>query len=258
MLLVLTGCSQMGSTVSVTPRPTATIAPLFGGGQSEIPVVELPTPLPRTPVAPPASGGVVTAGGSNAPRDPRERMVEALTIFDERLDPAWTDRHSFNQMLNLQSRATASSGFTSLEAVPRGLFAGVFLTVDEEAGRLFPRTDVMGIRFNVSGGVNPLAPNDLIVKAVGSNRYPYFVENDASVPRPAWMAPDAPIFDEVGLGRLGLQRALQPGEWAEVTLWLDDYDQVDYRFLTGLIVMNDVPYPFPFYLDNIRLLIRRT
>lgn len=257
MLLMLTACSGiMPGATAPTPRPTATIAPFFRGDQQELPVVVIPTALPRaTAVLEPSA--VAGSAGPVRPADPLDQIIEEVPIFDERLAAGWTDEFSFDHLVNLQSRVTASSGFTSLEAVPLEPFGGVVLALTPDSKALWPRSEVLGIRLDISGGRGSLAPYNILFKVLGSNQYSYYVENDTSVPRPDWLRADKPIFDEVGLDSLGLLRDLEVGEWAEVTLWLDEYDQVEYRFVTGMIFFNDELFMRPYYVDNIRLLVRR-
>lgn len=254
-LISLVGCGQAQSTVGQPPRPTATIAPFFSGGERPIPPISVPTARPR----PTSELGLGSDNASTSDqRDPLNNLIVEVTIFDEGLAQGWSSSESFGQIIDLESSRFASSGFTSLEAIPRVGFGSLALTVSEENRRLFPRSEIVGLRFDVSGGAGILTPADLIVKVLGSNRYPYFVANDNSVPRPPFLASDKPIFDEVGLGLLGMQRDLQPGEWAEIELWLNDYDQVDYRYITGLVFFNNQYFLRPFYVDNVRLLVLRS
>lgn len=256
-LAALAACAPAQGAAVPTVRPTATIAPFFGGDTRPLPTLEIPSPEPRPTSESDELSSDASILQATAQRDALDGVVDEFVFFDEGLDPNWTSEHSFDQYLNLRSAAFASSGFTSLEAVPEAPFGGVMLTLRSGSRNLFPRADVLGVRFAVSGGTRALTPYNLIVKVLGSNRYPYFVEDDRSVPRPPDMRPDKPIFDEVGLDALGLRRDLEPGEWAEVELWLDGYDQTDYNYVTGLVIFNDELFLDPFYIDNVRLLVRQ-
>ncbi len=252
----IAGCAQRPAAAIPTPRPPATIAPFFGDRTRPLPTLDIPSPAPR----PTTNTDVLSSDASilqaTAQRDSLDSVIDEVVFFDEGLDPSWTAEHSFDQRINLRSAAFASSGFTSLEAVPEVPFGGLMLTLTSRSRNLFPRADVLGVRFAVTGGSRALTPNNLIVKVLGSNRYPYFVENDSSVPRPPDLGPDRLLFPEVALDALGLRRDLEPGEWAEVELWLDGYDQVDYNYVTGLVIFNDELFLDPFYIDNVRLLVR--
>lgn len=257
-LLVLVGCSQSAElNGEPTPRPTATIAPFFGGAAQVLPDVMIPTALPRPTSSVEASAPDDPFAPVNGQRDPLSDLVVEVPIFDDGLDANWSLEYSFDQLTNARSGRYSASGATALEVVPLAPFGGVVFTLSESSRNLYPRADIMGVRFAVSGGAAPLAPHNLIVKVLGSNRYPFHVEGDNSVPRPDWLRADKPIFDEVGLDTLGMQRTLEPGEWAEVDLWLDTYDQVTYTYVTGLVIFNDELFMRPFYIDNVRLLVRR-
>ncbi len=252
----LAGCSQSSGGAAQPVRPTATIAPFFSGAARPVPTPDIPTPAPRpTTVSQPSGGAPILQATSQL--DNFASLVEEVTIYDERLDTNWSNRYSFDQRVDLESLDTASSGFVSLRAVPEAGFGGTMLTVNDDSRKLYPRSDVLGLRFEVSGGQRPLAPHQLLFKLLGSNRYPYFVEGDNSVAYAPGQDTGRMIFEEVGLDRLGLRRELAVGEWAELELWFDTYDQLDYTYITGLVILNDPSYVQPFYIDNVRLLVRR-
>lgn len=256
LLFVLAGCTGNQNDAGV--RPTPTIASFFSGADRPLPTIVIPTPVPRpTSADRPSTDEGVPILAATSQRDALDAVVEEVVIYDEELDPAWSTLYSFDHRVTLESTDTAASGVVSLRAIPQVAYGGTMLTLGEEGRKLFPRSEVLGLRFNVSGGPNQLRPLSLIVKLLGSNRYPYFVEGDNSVAFPPGLDTGAPVFSEVGLDRLGLRRELVPGEWAEVELWFDSYDQVDYTYITGLVVMNDRSYMNVFYIDDIRLLVRR-
>lgn len=255
VLAFLAGCvpGQIGP--SPTPRPAPTIAPFFSGARPTVPVVTIPSPVPGAQQSsdPPLSDAAALQ--ATAQRDVSDRVVTEVTIFDEQLDPNWSLDDSWGIQLNPRSPSFAGSGRVSLEAIPLEPFAGVLMTNSPLSTEMYPRADVLGVRFSVSGGARYLQPDSLIVKVVGSNRYPYFVEDDRSV----WLddSPNAQVFAEVGLDWLGLRRDLEPGEWADVELWLEGYDLADYTYVTAINVMNAPSYMHRFYIDNVRLVVRR-
>ncbi len=253
---LLVGCAPSQAATSPTPRPMPTIAPFFSGERPAAPTVVLPTPIatPRPAGDSPLSDASILQEA--AQRDRSDLVVSEVTIFDEQLDPNWTLAESWGMRLNPRSLSFSSRGVSSLEATPLEAFGGVLLSNKPDSRRIYPRADVLGIRFSVSGGDRYLPADGLVVKVVGSNRYPYFVFSDQSV----FIANDPTnrnVFPEVGLSRLGLKRDLEPGEWADVELWLDGYDIADYTYVTGLNVMNAASYMDRFYIDNVRLLVRR-
>jgi hypothetical protein len=256
-LVSLAGCVSDPTAQQATPRPAPTIAPFFSGVPDSAPTIVLPTPLPDTlqaPEDPPLSDAAALQ--ATAQRDSSDRVVAEVAIYDEQLDPNWSLDESWGIRINPRSLSFSSSGRVALEAVPVEAFAGVLLINSPESTRIYPRDDVLGIRFSVSGGERYLQPESLIVKVMGSNRYPYFVGDDQSV-RIDYDPSNPYVFDEVGLSRLGLRRDLEPGEWAEVELWLDGYDLAGYTYVTAINVMNAPSFMTPFYIDNIRLLVRR-
>lgn len=256
VLVALAGCGQIVPDDAQPPRPTATIAPFFSGAEPLVPTFDIPTPAPRpTPASQSVANEPSSAQGA-AQRDPLDRIIEEVTIYDERLDPNWSTSYSFWHLVNLESSDTSFSGFVSLKAVPERVLGGTALTINKDSRKIYPRADILGLRFNVSGGRQPLTPYNLILRVLGSNRYPYFEEDDTSLGVAPSEDTGGPAID-LPLEKLGLRRDLKPGEWAEMEMWFDTYDRVDYRYLTGFVVMNDQSYMKPFYIDNVRLLVRQ-
>ncbi|HMQ31511.1 MAG TPA: hypothetical protein PKD53_12355 [Chloroflexaceae bacterium] len=255
-LAALAACAPTQAAMP-TPRPAPTIAPFFSGERPAAPTVTIPTPaagMRPSSDAPPLSDASILQEA--AQRDRSDRVVAEVRIFDEQLDPNWTLEESWGMRLDPRSPSFAGRGLSSLEATPLEAFGGVLLSNGPDSTRLYPRSDVLGVRFSVSGGPRYLPADALVVKVVGSNRYPYFVFGDSSVTL-AYDPTNRNVFPEVGLNRLGLRRDLEPGEWADVELWLDGYDIADYTYVTGLNVMNAASYMDRFYIDNVRLLVRR-
>lgn len=256
-LALLAACAPPQAATSPTPRPAPTIAPFFSGERPAAPTVTIPTPIAGdrpAPNDPPLSDASILQEA--AQRDRSDRVVAEVTIFDEQLDPSWTLGESWGMRLDPRSVSFAGRGAVSLEATPLEAFGGVLISNGPDSTRVYPRSDVLGVRFSVSGGPRYLPADSLVVKVVGSNRYPYFVFDDRSVTLDYDPA-NSNVFPEVGLSRLGLRRDLEPGEWADVELWLEGYDIADYSYVTALNVMNAASYMDRFYIDNVRLLVRR-
>jgi hypothetical protein len=252
---LLAACGQQAPPAGQASRPAPTIAPFFGGAERPVPTFEIPTPEPRpTVVAEEGSQSILDATARPASSGDQ---LEEVTIYDEGLAPGWTLANSWDQRINPESRVFASSGFVSVEATPLAPFAGVFFASTPTSRAIYPRAEVVGVRFSVSGGTRHLAPYNLIFKLIGSNRYPYFVPGDDSVRWPPGVQTSKPVFDERGLDGFGLRRDLDPGEWAEVEVRFDGYDQVEYEYVTGIVLMNDPNYMHSFYIDKVSLLFRQ-
>lgn len=256
-LVALGGCGLSTSTTDQPPRPTATIAPLFTGQVPTIPPALFPTAAPRPTRVVTEPPREVATRQAEARRDASSQFLTEFVIFDDQFAPGWGVSESWNMQFQLQNQF-AASGRIALQATPLQYgFRGLFFANGPQGGT-YPRAEVLGMRFYVSGGANVLEPDSLIVRVTGSNRYPYHVQGDTSVRLPERGADQTLVFPELGLSQFGLRRALEPGEWAEIEVWLDGYDQVDYTYVTGLVLMNDASYVKTFYVDRVVLLLRRS
>jgi hypothetical protein len=93
---------------------------------------------------------------------------------------------------------------------------------------------------------------------LGSNSYTYWLANDTSVPTDTTVTVEAPLFSETRLYDLHINRAIPPGTWVQVVVWLDDliYDP-EYTYVTGMYIKNNKGFLNTFYIDQVNLLMKR-
>lgn len=212
-------------------------------------VTELKTPPASTPgIATTQPDGPLSTGLSLA-----GTAYYTVTVYSEELSENWTLDNS-QWVTVTQDSETAYQGDYALEWTPYEDFASLFFTVERTDNNVaFDRPYVVGIRFWLSGGETWIEPEDLAITAIGSNQYPYWVPNDYSV-----QSRIQPIFSETRLQFLGLNQDIPPGEWAPITLLLNElqYDP-PYSYVTGFYLKNDRDVLHPLYLDNVELIMVR-
>ncbi len=147
------------------------------------------------------------------------------------------------------TRTYFHSGTRSLSFGPWRDYGFLFLTVLSGAPVKYRRDQIQGVRFWISAGADVLDPEDLAVAVVGSNDYPYYIKGDHSVEP---LTVGQPTFSETRLSYLGLNRAIPAGQWAEITIWLDDLQfDPDYTYITGIYLKNDAGVRSTFFIDEL-------
>ncbi|MCU0489989.1 MAG: hypothetical protein MUD01_00160 [Chloroflexaceae bacterium] len=258
-VVALVGCGLNEPREALIPEATPTIAPFFrDGAVLPVPTVNVqfaPTPTP-IPVPTPLPPGSVLASRDTRPDRLAERIRE-VPVYDGAFHPDWTVSQSWDMQFNPASRNAGFADRITFEGRGKAAFGGVLFGVKPSHQGLYERKQVLGIRFRISGGAEYLSRDSLIIKILGSNTYSYWVEGDTSVQFKEEVPPNTLIFDEIGLRGLGLKRDIPPGVWAELDLWLDDYDRVDYKYITGIVIMNEPDFRAPFFIDAVHLLVER-
>lgn len=192
----------------------------------------------------------------------QDARIAEMVIYDDTLDPNWMLEQSWGMNYDLSATAHMHSGTTAAAVTPTESHGTFFLTVREDAQAAYPRDRILGVSFWLSGGTNYIETDDLAVTIVGSNRYPYWVAGDTSVQQAEGISDEdmvhMPLFSETRLYYLGINRAIRPGEWAEVIVWLDErlYDP-NYAYVTGMYIKNDADFLDAFYVDRVSLLVER-
>lgn len=253
-LAMLFGCvtprSDTRLTRTVVPPPTvaAIFQPLY------------PTPLP-TPDAVPTP--ILLARTPDTVTQSRPRGMEDLIevpLYSDQLAPGWTVQHSSNIVCDTEQQVNSYEGRRAIVCMPDGEDAKLFFTLDATTRTIIRRDRVVAISFFLSGGQDPIETDQLGVSMQGSNVYPYWVADDTSVRikgRDTTRA-DTPLFTETALSFLGVNRTIQPDEWAQAILWLDNqiYDP-DYAYLTGFYLKTDQDLTQRFYIDQVNLLVTK-
>lgn len=233
------GATSPASEAQTRPGPSPTVAPVF-------------QPLPFVPTVAPAASPVLPSAPVRLSADQVELLE--VTIYDDGLDANWTVNNSEGMVYDLESYTYTKSGNLAAEVAPLYPASEFLFTVRPEAIQQYPRDKVIGVSFWLSGGSEYIDTDDLVVAILGSNDFPYWIENDYSVARSIGEQPGDPIFSDTRLYFLGLNRPIPPDTWAEVTNWLDDrvFDP-PYEFVTGFYIKNDVEFAGSFYVDRVVL-----
>lgn len=244
LVMLLSACAR-GLTINqaqAQSEPPPTVAPIFQAPSFVAPtLVPLPNPTPPPQV-------VRTAGE-------QVDFVE-VTIFDDVLAPDWTVEHSSGMNYDLGFPGYFNSGRASIEVLPLYPEADFRFAVHPAARTIYPRNQVMGFRFWLSGGSNHIETGDLAVTISGSNEFPYWIENDHSVARAIGARPDEVVFWPTRLYYLEINRSIPPDTWVEVTVLLDNlvYDP-PYEFVTGMSISNDTGFFGKFYVDQVEVVL---
>lgn len=257
-LLILTaGCGSrapLDLPAVDTPLPTPTVAQMF---------VDRPTPTAapaRSATARPTAAPAATAGADTTPVATPDRSdpaagLDVAPVYLDGLSTDWTLTKSTLMDYLTRSTSYVAQGKYAIEAKANGNYATLFFTVLPDAKRAFPRDEVVGLRFKLTGGKQAIGEEEIAVAVVGSNSQPYWKANDTSVKLEGRVTEDQPLFSETRLYFLGINRAIEPGEWADVTVWLDDlqYDP-DYKYVTGFYLKTDGADGF--FIDDVTLLMQ--
>ena len=249
---VTTGCGQQQANAPALVAPT--VASIFSA-----PSPQQATPIPTLPpTARPAPTASLAPTVAASTTSTVVTQTFDLQVYDEALAPGWTLRSSDGVEYNSTSDTFAYESELSVEARPTRAYSSLIFGVARSTPRNYKRKDVVGVRFRVSGGEAILPTDGLIVTVYGSKKFPYFVPGDVSATVPEGrVEAEEPLFPETRLFFLDINRAIAPGEWAEVVVWLDDHFTPDYRYVTGIQIKNDEGYLDPFYVDDVALIMRQ-
>ena len=274
-LTLLSSCGTAATAQpAAPPQATPTIAPFFVRTTPEpimtlAPSAAAPTarPRPTTAVEPTAEGatpaGTPAATPAGTPAvTPVARSREGLqevTVYGNDLATGWALDNSQSVRFAPASGADRYQSGATLGVTPQVAFAPLYFTLRPQPSQSFPRANVAAVTFLVSGGARELPTDALGVSVIGSNQQTFWRAGDESVTVSGRVTdPNAPLFPETRLYFMGLNRPIPAREWVEVTLWLDDLQaEPDYRYVTGLVFKNDSAYVLPYYIAELRLLVKR-
>lgn len=234
-----------------TPAPAPTVSSIF----SEPPTLPpAPTREPTTELILPTSNPTVAAQATVAALDVSQ--LQEVVIYDDQLSPDWSLDQSFQIGVSAQSRDFAYHGSYSLKAEPVATTGILYFTLKKTAEQTFRRSRVQALRFYLSGGSEPISNDALTVAVIGSNANPYWVKDDTSVKLEGRVTDNQPLFSETRLSFLGINTAIPPKTFAEVTVWLDSllYDPT-YTYVTGFYLKTDKESVPSFYVDQVSLLL---
>ena len=248
--------------------PTTT----FEGTPTKNPLFELATPTPEesdSPQGKQINGTLVATEPPQptrtlAPQTPTPTPPPPIIIFDEQLHPDWELTQS-DVAYDPGYTRNAYSGVYSMQFKPDGTRQVLWFTLKKDAAQPILQKDVIGVTFRLYSGESFLRTSDLVSAVIGSNKYPYWVENDESVIGldPDWQAGDTSItrfydesFSPTRLYFLGINNDIPPRTWVWVTNWFDERTfDIDYTFITGMYIRNDDGFRGDVLIDDVRIVL---
>lgn len=254
---------QASATSTVTPSPSVEAT----GGSTQVTISRYArvtlTPAPgSTGVAPaqetaPEVTPTPNAQSGSEELQASEDLLEGTSqyrleyIYEDGLSPGWTTFDSWDVKYSLSDTDFVYRGNEAIAVSPLQDFAGFFIHLERRSDREILREDVAGFSFWINSGESEPAPYQLAATIVGSNEYPYWVEDDQSVD----IDYEDSFFSETRLSLLDFNRQLQPGTWYQVIIWLENLPfDPDYQYITGFYIKNDTGFKETFYLDDISLI----
>jgi hypothetical protein len=222
-----------------TVRPVATLASDSADGA-------IPQP---TPNATAIAQATITALGEN--------KLVVVPIYNDTLSAGWSIQHSFQTTIDLRSQEYIDQGRFAIKAQPQLTTGTLYFTLDKSATKILLRNKVQALRFYISGGSDQLDKDAITVAIVGSNTYPYWIENDKSVKIDGRVTDSEPVFSQTRLSFLGINKSIPPKTYIKVTVWLNDliYDPL-YTYVTGFYFKTDKASAPTFYIDEVSLLMQ--
>jgi hypothetical protein len=268
MILIVTSCTTLPEQPAAEIKyPTPTTGVNLGVDQNQI-LIQPPPEIEQSAV--PTVSGIFSSSNdqsnhttTNEPQQTpeavspprREIATEIITqIYDEELNPNWMIVNQSGMEIDLDSSDVAMSGEVSFRFAPNKIYDTLLFALKESATDEYERGEVLGLTFWINSGDLTLSNDSLSVTVIGSNDFPYWVEDDNSVTNSY-----DPVFSETRLNFLGVDRDIPPNSWVQVELWLNDrvYDP-DYKYVTGFYIKNDDMVLRSVYLDDIQLILLGT
>jgi hypothetical protein len=211
----ITSAPSSGPTQTLTPTPSPTITPT---------ATQSPTPTAAYRIVP---------------------------IYYEDVDDKWAVKYSEMMRYNEKDATAAHDGSRSLSFTPLAGFGQLLLTVRQTAKEEYLRSQAVGVRFWLYSGEQEVAPSDLTVSVLGSNRFPFWIKDDHSVE-----GDQEPVFPETRLYYLDINQTIPPDTWVEINIWLDELIyEPEYQYITGIQIKNDAGFLGTVYIDQVELLM---
>ncbi len=252
IILIMVGCSAQPTT---TPQAAPTIASIFGTLPTIRPVATLDSnstndsiPQP-TPNATAIMQATISALG--------EDKLVVVPVYTDALSSGWSITHSFQTTIDLKSQDYVEQGHFAIKAQPNLTVSTLYFTLDKTTTRYLARNRVQALRFYISGGNDSLEKDALTIAIIGSNTYPYWVENDTSVQIEGRVTDSGPVFSETRLSFLGVNKSIPPKTYVKITVWLNEliYDPI-YSYVTGFYFKTEKSATSTFYIDDVSLLLK--
>jgi hypothetical protein len=174
-------------------------------------------------------------------------------IYGDTLNANWSLDNSRDVSYKLEDDYFVYDGNYSLAYSPKVEYAELIFSVNESSDEIYLRDDVLAVRFWLYSGDDYIATDDFAVSVVGSNAFPYWVVGDDSVT----VQDNNPVFPETRLYYLNVDKDISPNTWFQVELWLNDLiSEPMYKYVTGIVLKNDVDFLRRVSIDNLELVIR--
>lgn len=179
---------------------------------------------------------------------PSSQLITS-TVYADRINPNWSLVADPEMHVDPANTTHAHSGTASIAMSPKSDFSKLSFVVNQKSDQAYLQDQVISISFWLNSGNNTVILSDLFVNVLGSNAYPYYVENDNSVPT------DVDIdLQETRLYFLGLNRAIPPETWVQVIANLDNLTHEPvYKYVTGFYIKNDAGFLRTVYIDDIEV-----
>ena len=273
-VVALAACGRSTASPGLTAAPLPTLAPVFSADSAtDVPVTAQPTPrsptaTPHVPVPTVAIAAIpdnpafqetalppelpTRVSGELRPLTP---ITSEIPIYTDKLSPGWSLKSSVDMTYNERSTTFVYTGTAAVLAQPTKPWAQLIFGVTKDSQLLYRRDRVLGVRFRVSSSSAVIPTDGLVVTVYGSKLYPYYVPDDWSATRPEGrVTTDDPLFPETRLYFLDVNRDIEPGEWVEIVVWLDQHFTPDYTYVTALSIKNDEKFLQPFSIDDVALI----
>ncbi len=272
--VILAACGRSTASPALTAVPLPTLAPVFSvESATDLPATAQPTPAsptatPRIPLATATTAATpetpavqetalppelpTRVSGELRPLTP---VTSEIPIYTDKLSPGWSLKSSVDMTYNERSTTFVYTGTAAVLAQPAKPWSQLIFGVTKDSQQLYRRDRILGVRFRVSSSTAVIPTDGLVVTVYGSKLYPYYVPDDRSATRPEGrVTTDDPLFPETRLYFLDVNRDIEPGEWVEIVVWLDQHFTPDYTYVTALSIKNDEKFLQPFSVDDVSLI----
>lgn len=207
-----------------------------------------------------------------------ERLL-AANIYHDVLDTNWTVSSSENSDFAVDDKNEFYLGKQAIAAKLSEPGETLFFHVSQETTDEYRRDQVYGLGFWLYSGTDEIAPDDLSITLLGSNRQPYWSTDDDSLDGQL-----VATYSETRLYGLDLERPLPPQTWIRIEVILDDliYDPLyelglvededkarasdedsekdividpDYEYVTGFAIKAENKLTQTIYIDEVQILL---
>jgi hypothetical protein len=187
---------------------------------------------------------------TQTPQSEEVRTVEVV-VYDDELHGDWSLDRSQGVQYDPRSTAYVHDGGYSLSVTPTSDYGTLLFSVREGASTQYLRDRLLEVRLWLNSGAQEVANDAFAITVIGSNAQPHWVPDDRSV-----MLGERSFFSESRLYYLGVNRAIPPETWVDLTIKMDELPyEPDYRYVTGVYLKADAGVRNTIHLDRLTLLV---